>query len=128
MVQKKAKRISTYYRSQGWTIACLDECSINITPYLTRGWALKGNRPVMKTNYMRERFHILGARTRHKFLFKFITRQNQKSFIRFVRRVLKQHPRLAIFLDNAPCTRAKPSNSFAPSGGVLLPLRYFSAS
>ena len=127
MVQKKAKRISTYYRSQGWTIACLDECSINIAPYLTRGWALKGSRPVVKTNYTRERFHILGARTRRRFLFKFVTRQNQRSFIRFVRSVLKQHSRLVLFLDNAPWHKGKAVKHFCRKRSRTLRLCYFPA-
>src|SRR3989344_7813961 len=99
MVQKKAKRISNYYRSHGWTIACLDECSINIAPYLTRGWALKGSRPVVKTNYTRERFHIIGARTKRTFAFRFISRQTQQTFIRFVKKLLLRYPRLVLFVD-----------------------------
>ena len=79
----------------------------------------------MKTNYTRERFHIIGARTRHKFLFRFITRQNQKSFIRFIRSVLKQHPRLVLFADNAPWHKGKTVKQFRRKRSRTLRLCYF---
>jgi transposase len=103
----------------------LDECSIIIAPYLLRGWALKGSRPVVKTNYTRERFHIVGVRTQRTFLFRFISRQTQKTFIRFVRTALKSYPRLVIFVDNASWHKGKIVREFCRERSKTLRLRYF---
>jgi transposase len=105
----------------------LDECSINIAPYLSRGWALKGSRPVVKTNYTRDRFHVIGARTKRTFVFRFIARQTQRAFIRFVRKLLKKYPRLVIFVDNAPWHRGKTIKRFCHKRSKTLRLHYFPA-
>ena len=125
--KKKAHRVAQLYRNRGWTIGCLDECSINIAPYLSRGWALKGSRPVVKTNFTRERFHIIGARTKRKFVFRFIMRQTQRTFIKFVRVMLKEHPRLVLFVDNAPWHRSKAVKQFCRKRSKTLRLRNFPA-
>jgi len=79
----------------------------------------------VKTNYTRDRFHVIGARTKRKFIFSFITRQTQRSFMRFVRVVLKQHPRLVLFVDNAPWHRGKKIRLFCRKRSKTLRLVYF---
>ena len=88
---------------------------------------MKGSQPVVKTNYTRDRFHVIGARTKRKFVFRFITRQTQRSFMRFVRVVLKQHTRLVLFVDNAPWHRGKTIRQYCRKRSKTLRLCYFPA-
>lgn len=86
---------------------------------------MKGSRPVVKTNYTRERFNVIGARTRRTFVFRFITRQTQRTFIRFIGLLLKKYPRLVIFVDNAPWHRGKVIRLFCRKHSKTLRLHYF---
>lgn len=86
---------------------------------------MKGSRPVVQTNYTRERFHIIGARTPRTFVFRFIARQTQKAFIRFVRTLLVKYPRLVLFVDNAPWHRGKTIRRFCHTRSKTLRLYYF---
>jgi transposase len=45
--------------------------------------------------------------------------------MRFIRKVLKEHPRLVIFVDNAPWHRGKAIKKFCRKHGKTLRLFYF---
>lgn len=81
----------------------------------------------MKTNYTRDKFHIIGAKTTRTFIFRFISRQTQKSFLRFVKAALKKYPRLVIFVDNAPWHKGKTIRRFCRKRTKTLRLFYFPA-
>ncbi len=93
-------------------VSCLDECTVSLSPILRRGWALKGSRPVAKINHSRYRFHIIGVKTKNTFVFSFIVKQNQKTFLRFMKKVVKRFPKLVLFVDNASWHKGKPIKHF----------------
>ena len=79
----------------------------------------------MKTNYSRLRFHIIGARTQKSFVFSFIERQTQKTFLRFVKKLLKKYTRLVLFVDNAPWHKGKTIQEFLKKRKKTLRIEYF---
>jgi len=79
----------------------------------------------VQTNYTRDRFHVIGARTKRTFVFRFIARQTQKAFIRFVRKLLTKYPRLVLFVDNAPWHKGKTIKRFCRTRSKTLRLQYF---
>ena len=88
-------------------VSCLDECTVSLSPILRKGWALKGSRPVAKINHSRYRFHIIGARTKNTFVFRFIAKQNQRTVLRFLKKLVKRFPKLVLFVDNATWHKGK---------------------
>ena len=79
----------------------------------------------METNYTRLRFHVIGARTRRTFVFSFIEHQTQKTFLRFIRKLLKKYSRLIIFVDNAPWHRGEIIKEFLKKHKKTLRIEYF---
>lgn len=113
------------YRRRGFSLFCLDECTIVLGPYLVRGWALRGSRPVARVNQLRYKFHMTGARSRRGFVYAFNARQNQSTFIRFLKKLLALRRRVLCLIDSAPWHRGKKVKQFLKENKHRLKIIHF---
>lgn len=90
----------------------MDESTFGLIPTTARVWAKKGSRPNVKVNHACKRFHVFGARTKKRFVFQFSKKQNQKTYVRFLKTLVKRWPKLLLFTDGAPWHRGKLVDDF----------------
>lgn len=93
--------LAKHYRQQGFVVAAEDEATFGLLPTVVRGWARKGSRPVAVVAYKHERIHVFGARSKKTFVVQFSKKQNQQTYLRFLKKLLKRWGRVCLFVDNA---------------------------
>ena len=95
------------YRKEGYAIASEDEATFGLIPSTTRGWAKRGSKPVAIQNFQHKCINVFGARTADTFEFMFAKKKNQRTFIAFLKKVLKRFGKVCLFIDSAPCHKGK---------------------
>lgn len=90
-----------------------------------RGWALRGSRPIARVNQLRHRFHMTGARYNRGFVYLFNAKLNQRSFIRFLKKLLALRRRVVCLVDSAPWHRGYKVKRFLKENKHRLKLIYF---
>ena len=76
-------------------------------PYTARGWFPRGETPVVKTSFTREKFHCFGVVNGRREHYSFFNKINSRNTLVFIKRLQARYPRLLLFLDNAPWHRTK---------------------
>jgi len=113
------------YRKKGYIIACQDEATFGLIPHVARGWARKGTRPTASMNYQYKSTHVNGARTKRSFVFGFTKKQTQRSFVGFLKALMKRWNRVCLFVDNAPWHKGRIVDSFLGEHRKTFKLMYF---
>ncbi|MFH0862059.1 MAG: transposase, partial [Candidatus Altiarchaeota archaeon] len=88
-------------------IAAEDEATFGLLPTVVRGWAKKGSQPTAKLDYKYDRIHVFGARSTKTFVAQFSTKTNQRTYVKFLDKLLKRWGRVCLFVDNAPWHKGK---------------------
>lgn len=114
-----------HYRKQGFVVGCEDEATFGLLPIIKRGWATKGSRPVVVMNSKNECTNVFGARSRYSFVFIFAQRKNQKTFVKFLNKLLKRWGRVLLFVDNGPCHHGKIVDKFMRDHAKTFRMAYF---
>lgn len=92
----------SYYVKGGYIFFCLDQTTFSLKPYVTRGWFLRGSRPVVEFNWTRKRFHAYGVINGEKEHYRFYDEINWRTVIDFLRYLHRRYPKLLILWDGAP--------------------------
>jgi transposase len=114
-----------HYRQKGFVIGCEDEATFGLLPIVKQGWARKGSRPIVIINSKNKCTNVFGARSRYSFVFAFSKRKNQKSFVKFLNKLLKRWGRVFLLVDNGPCHHGKIVDKFLKSHRKTFILAYF---
>lgn len=113
------------YRKKGYVIACQDEATFGLIPHVARGWARKGSRPTASMNYQYKSTHVNGARTKRSFVFGFTKKQTQRSFVGFLKALMKRWNKVCLFVDNAPWHKGRIVDCFLGEHRKTFKLLYF---
>lgn len=95
------------FRKKGFVVACQDEATFGLIPWVVRGWARKGSRPVRQHNYQHKYINVFGARNEQDFVFSFTKKKTQIEFIAFLKKLEKHWKKVCLFIDSAPGHRGK---------------------
>ena len=117
--------LAKHYRRIGFVVACEDESTFGLIPWVVRGWARKGKRPIRQHNYKHEYVNVFGARAQRTFVFMFAKRKTQKDFVAFLKKLLKRWGRVCLFIDNAPWHHGKVVDKFLADHEKTLHIEYF---
>ena len=96
-------------------IAAEDEATFGLLPTVVRGWAKKGTHPTATVNYRYDKINVFGARSAKAFVFQFSKKKNQRTYVRFLQKLLKRWGRVCLFTDNARWHRGKIVDKFLRS-------------
>jgi len=96
-------------------IGCEDEATFGLLPIIKQGWAKRGSHPIVIINSKNECTNVFGARSRYSFVFSFSGRKNQRSFVKFLNKLLLRWGRVCLFVDNGPCHHGKIVDKFMKS-------------
>ena len=105
-------------------IAAQDEATFGLLPTVVKGWAKKGSQPVAKVAYRYEKINVFGARSRKTFVYQFRKGKNQKTFVIFLKKLLKRWGRVCLFVDNARWHRGRIVEEFIQSHPRTLKVVY----
>lgn len=86
---------------------------------------MKGSKPIAIIKHTRDYFYVILARSRWKYYAAFCNTVNQKKIIRFLKALLKHHPRLVVLLDSGPGHRGPLLRAFLKRNRKCLKLIYF---
>jgi len=114
-----------YYRKKGFVIGCEDEATFGLLPIIKRGWARKGSHPIITINSKNLCTNVFGARSRYSFVFTFAERKNQKTFVKFLNKLLKRWGRVFLLVDNGPCHHGKIVDKFLRDHKKTFRIAYF---
>ena len=117
--------LAKHYRSLGYVVACQDEATFGLIPWVVRGWAKKGSRPMRRHNFKHEYVNVFGARTKRAFVFMFAQKKTQKEFTAFLKKLLKRWGRVCLFIDNAPGHHGKIVDKFLIDHKKTLHIEHF---
>lgn len=117
--------LAKHYRSIGFVVACLDEATFGLIPWIVRGWARKGSRPTRRHNFKHEYVNVFGARTKRTFVFMFAQKKTQKEFTVFLKKLLKRWGKVCLFIDYAPGHHGKIVDKFLADHKKTLNIEYF---
>jgi len=106
-------------------VGCEDEATFGLLPIIQKGWARKGAHPVVVVNSKNECTNVFGARSKRSFVFGFSRKKNQKSFVRFLGKLLLRWGRVCLFVDNGPCHHGAILDKFLHSHKKTLRIFYF---
>jgi len=71
-------------------------------PYLTKGWFLKGSKPVVKTTYGKRRISVFGALSHNNFSAQMTAEKcNNQTYLQFLRSLLRKFGKVLIIIDGA---------------------------
>ena len=71
-------------------------------PYLTRGWFLKGSKPIIKTVYGKSRISIFGALSENEFSAQMTKEKcNNQTYLQFLKSLLRKFGKILIVIDGA---------------------------
>lgn len=88
-------------------MGCEDEATFGLLPNVTRGWAVKGSRPIAPVNFQRKYTNVFGTRTARSFHFTFSKRKKQKQFIKHCAQLLERFKKIILFVDSGPCHKGR---------------------
>ena len=117
--------MARYYRKQGFVVGCGDEATFGLLPIIKRGWARRGNHPIVIINSKNKCTNVFGARSKTAFVFSFAIRKNQKSFVKFLNKLIKRWNRVCLFVDNGPCHHGKLVDAFMREHRKTFRMFYF---
>jgi len=117
--------LAKHYRRQGFVVACLDEATFGLIPWIVRGWARKGSRPTRRHNYKHDYINVFGARTQRTFVFMFAQRKTQRDFVAFLTKLLQRWGKVCLFIDNAPGHHGQRVDTFLADHKKTLHIEYF---
>jgi len=109
----------------GYTVASQDEATFGLIPWVVRGWARKGSRPIAHQAYQHKCIHIFGARSKREFVYSFSKKQNQRCFVAFLEKLSKRWGKVLLFIDNAPWHKGKLVNEFMAAHADTFKIEYF---
>jgi len=104
--------MARHYRQKGFVVAAQDEAIFGLIPIISRGWAVRGSRPVANMNFRHDCINVLGARSQKAFVFSFCKRKNKRRFVRFLTLLLRRWGRVFLIIDNAPWHGGKEVQEF----------------
>ena len=71
-------------------------------PYLTRGWFLKGSKPVVKTIQDKGRISVFGALSKEEFSAQMTEEKcNNETYLQFLKSLLRKFEKILIVVDGA---------------------------
>ena len=71
-------------------------------PHLTKGWFLKGSRPVVKTTYGPGRISVFGALSQDEFSAQMTEEKcNYKTYLQFLKSLLRKYGKVLLVVDGA---------------------------
>jgi transposase len=117
--------LAKHFRRRGFVVATQDEATFGLIPNVARGWARKGSRSVANMNYRNICINVLGARTRKAFVFSFCKKKSQRTFVEFLKLLLRRWSRVCLFTDNAPWHHGSKVNAFLKNHPKTFKLIYF---
>lgn len=106
-------------------IAAQDEATFGLLPTVARGWARKGSRPTAKLDYRYEKINVFGARSAKTFVFQFSKAKNQRTYVRFLKKLLRRWGRVCLFTDNARWHHGRIVDEFLESHKRTFKIVYF---
>lgn len=106
-------------------MAAQDEATFGLLPSVARGWAKKGSHPVAKQAPKHKKLNVFGARSTKAFVYQFSKNKNQRTFVGFVKKLLKRWGRLCLFVDNARWHRGRTIDELLQSHPKTLKIIYF---
>lgn len=106
-------------------MGCEDEATFGLLPIIQRGWARRGSCPEVVISSKNECTNVFGARSLCSFVFSFSKRKNQRSFVRFLEKLLRRWGRVCLFVDNGPCHHGSVLEAFELSHWKTLRIIYF---
>ncbi len=103
----------------------MDEARFCLNARLSRVWAKKGTRPIVKTNYSSGSMGVFGSFDGFgNFSYQFTGKHNSESFIAFLEHLLGNHSNILLILDNAAIHKSKLVKRFVSEHGSRLELFY----
>ena len=73
-----------------------------MTPHLTRGWFLKGSKPVIKTSYGPGRISVFGALSENEFSAQMTEKKcNWETYLQFLKSLLRKYGKVLLVVDGA---------------------------
>ena len=117
--------LAKHYRQLGFVVACQDEATFGLIPWVVQGWARKGSKPEILHNYQYKSINVFGARSKRTFVFMFAKRKTQKDFVAFLKKMLKRWGRVCLFIDSAPWHRGKIIDKFLAEHKKTIHVEYF---
>jgi transposase len=103
----------------------MDEARFCLNPKLARVWALKGTRPLIKTNYSSGSIGVTaGYDECGNFVHRYSVKNNSEEFIEFLKCLLARYERILLILDNAAIHKSKLVKSFVSEHSSRLELFY----
>ena len=71
-------------------------------PYITKGWFLKGSKPVVKTTYCKGRISIFGALSKDELSAQMTEEKcDNKTYLQFLKSLLRKFGKILIVIDGA---------------------------
>jgi len=71
-------------------------------PYLTKGWFLKGSKPVVKTTHNNGRISVFGALSQSEFSAQMTEEKcNNQTYLQFLKSLLRKFEKVLIVIDGA---------------------------
>ena len=71
-------------------------------PYLTKGWFLKGSKPVVKTIHGKGRLSVFGALSKEEFSAQMTEEKcNNETYLQFLKSLLRKFEKILIVVDGA---------------------------
>ena len=117
--------VAKQHRRKGFVVACQDEATFGLIPWVVRGWARKGSRPTRRHNFQHKYINVFGARTKRTFVFSFAKKKRQREFTAFLKKLLKRWGKVCLFIDNAPGHHGKIVDKFLANHKKTFHIEYF---
>ncbi len=106
-------------------MAAEDEATFGLIPIVSRGWAIKGSKPIAVINHAHKYTNVFGARSRYAFVFMFSPKKNQKAFLKFCNILLKRWHKIFLFVDGARAHKGANIEKFLKKHKKTFKISYF---